>query len=283
MIRILLIMLLLAGTARAQAVPAEVYVPAGGEGPFPVAVIGHAYMTDAVRYAWLGEALAAAGWIVSVPTTRMSWLVDPDAFAADLAGARDDLLAAGADPSSPLFGQVGGRAVVLGHSLGGSAAVRAAAAGGFDALVTMAVLNDGDRPTWRVAEGVTVPVLMLAAAGDCVTPAADHELPVWEGLGSADRLGVMLNAGTHCGFAAPDPECLAAEQACGTAPGDGAAQQARAWSLLEPWLRWATAADEASRAALQADLTTAGDLQWRGGEQVPARGAGWGGLRGLYR
>jgi alpha-beta hydrolase superfamily lysophospholipase len=280
-----LLLLLVAGArpAAGQAVPAEVYVPASGEGPHPVAVLGHAYMTDAVRYAWLAEALVDAGWIVTVPTTRMSWLVDPDAFAADLAGARDDLAAAGQDPGSALFGRVGDRAVVLGHSLGGSAGVRAAAAGGFAALVTMAVLDDGERPTRRMAEDVTVPVLMLAAAGDCVTPAADHELPVWEALASANKLGVMLAEGTHCGFAAPDDECLAAEQACGTAPRDGQAQQARVLSLLMPWLAVVLDGDETARETLQADLTAATDLQWRGGEQVPARAAGWGGLRGLYR
>ena len=281
----LTICLLLAGCGRAAGadVPYDLAWPATGDGPWPVAVIGHAYLTDAEHYAWLSGALVAAGWVVAVPRTQMTWAADPDSFAADLAAALADVRGLGADPATALHGRLGGQAVAIGHSLGGAAALRAAAAGGFDALVTLAVLDGGSPPTRRKAPQVTVPTLMMAVAGDCVTPVADHELPVWERLGAADRTGILLHAGTHCGFAGPDPDCTGAEAGCGTPAMDASDQQARTAQLLLLWLRAVLAADMGARQALQADLAGATDLDWRGGMGVPAQRGDWGGLRGLYR
>lgn len=282
--RSLTICLLLAVCGRAAAaVPYDLAWPPTGDGPWPVAVIGHAYLTDPEHYAWLADALVAADCVVAVPRTQMTWAADPDSFAADLAAALADVRRLGADPATPLHGRVGGQAVAIGHSLGGAAAVRAAAAGGFDALVTLAVLDGGSPPTRRKAPQVTVPTLMVAVAGDCVTPVADHELPVWERLGAADRTGILLHAGTHCGFAEPDPDCTGAEAACGTPAADAAVQQARTAQLLLPWLRAVLAGDEAARQGLQVELDAATDLDWRGGGGVPSERADWGGLRSLYR
>ncbi len=283
--RLLLTCLLLlpAAAAGAEPVPCDLSWPSAGDGPFPVAVIAHAYLTDAEHYAWLADRLVAAGFVAAVPRTRMGWTADPDLFAADLAAVLAEVRALGADPQSPLHGRVDDRAVVVGHSLGGAAAVRAAAAGGFDALVTLAVLDGGDPPTRRIAPRVTVPTLMFAAAADCVTPVADHELPVWERLGVADRHGIVLHAGTHCGFAGPDPDCTNAEAGCGTPPADGAAQWERVAELLLPWLRAVLDGDEAARRQWSVLVAGATDLDWRGAGAVPAERREWSGVRALYR
>ncbi len=278
-------LLLLAGGHQAAAgpVPADLAWPPGGDGPFPVVVIAHAYLTDAERYSWLVDRLVDDGHVVTVVRTQMTWAADPDSFAADLAAALAEVRGLGANPASVLFGRVGPQAAVVGHSLGGAAAVRAAAAGDFDALVTLAVLDGGKPPTRRLAPAVTVPTLMFAVAGDCVTPVDGHELPVWERLGTTDRTGVVLHRGTHCGFAAPDLDCTGAEAGCGTPAAEAAVQQARTAQLLLPWLQAVLAPDAAARQALEAELAAATDLDWRGGAGVPAARGDWGGLRARWR
>jgi len=280
--RILCIALLAVASAAPAAVPFDLFVPTG-DGICPVAVIGHAYQTDTEHYGWLAGRLAAAGWIVAVPSTQMSWSADPDTLADDMLAVTDQLRAAAGRPTSTLYGRVGDRFVAIGHSLGGAAAVRAAAAGGFDGLVTMAVLEGGRLPTSKIAREVTVPTLMLAAAPDCVTPLPIHEFPVWEKLGSTARIGVVLAEGSHCGFAGPDPECLGAEIACGSAPTDSARQRDQVAGILLPWLAAFLEGDPGTDQALAAALASIPDAQVRGDTPVPTARKTWGGLRALYR
>jgi dienelactone hydrolase len=251
--------------------------PAGG-----VVIVGHAYLTEPDRYASLAAELAAAGFVAAVPGTELTLLADQRVFAADLRFALAELRAQGADPASPLYGRVGTGAAVLGHSLGGAAALRAATRTDFDVLVTFAILNATAAPVDQLADRVVVPTLMIAALADCVTPPPLHELAVWENLGASDRTGLDLVEGSHCGFAAPDPECLGAEGACAAAPGIMEAQAERVAALVVPWLRSRLSGDAAAGLAF-ADLVAADPLVRVRGGSVPSNAHGWGDLRARFR
>lgn len=257
-----------------------VYDPAAPPGP--VVVLGHAYLTEPRRYDGLAARLAGAGCVVATPGTEMTLLADQRVFAEDLRFALAEVRRLGALTGSPLAGRVTGAAAVAGHSLGGAAALRAATRGDFDALVTLAVLNEATAPVAQLADRVAVPTLMIAALADCVTPRAEHESPVWENLGVADRAGLDLAEGSHCGFAAPDPECLGAEGACAATPEVMTMQRARVGELVAAWLRSRLLGDAGATQRLARLVAADAAVAARSGT-APAASASWGGIRARYR
>lgn len=104
-----------------EVVRTDLYVPTSGEwpasGPFRVAVLAQGGNVAAERYAWIGEFLARRGVISIVPhfQGRLAFFSQ-----GDVADVLETVRAEADDPGDLLHGRIArGRAVSIGHSLGG--------------------------------------------------------------------------------------------------------------------------------------------------------------------
>ena len=197
----------------ARHVAAAAIGPAEPVGPCPLLVLGHATMTPWTHYRYLAEPLAAAGWLVLLPDTENGLVADQAALAADMLLLADLARERPGDLPADLPA-VAGPWALLGHSLGGGAAVLAAANGDPAALVALAP-QERARPSMLARAGdVTAPALVVSGELDCITPPDAHHAPLHEALGAAPRAHAVLTGGGHCAFATPCEPCTGAESGC---------------------------------------------------------------------
>ena len=245
-----------------RAVPCDLYYPALGAGAgqpvadpppegFAAVAFGHGYQITAGNYAWIAQRLAALGCVVAAPRTAGELFPDHAAFGLDLAFVARALRDAGQDAGSAFFGRMGPRTLVMGHSMGGGSSFLAAA--GDPSLTAVANLAAAEtNPSAIAACGqIDRPALLFAGTSDCVTPPADHQLPMYEAL-TGWRTLVTLTGASHCQFNSYSFLCALGESC---SPGiSREVQQDRVWLLLRPWARSVLFLDAAAAQEFQALL-----------------------------
>jgi pimeloyl-ACP methyl ester carboxylesterase len=206
---------------------------------------GHGYLSPVEPYESTLEHLASWGLTVVAPRSGSELFPSHERFAGDLVAALDAVAdAAEADDWAGLPVDPGAR-TVGGHSMGGGAAVLAAA---MDPSVrTVATLTAADtRPSAVDAAGeVVVPLLLLAGSEDRITPVDDHQRPIFEAAAGPAQLRV-IEGGGHCGFL--DQADLIG-LVCGRSTLDSETQRTYGQAVLSAWLR-GTVMDDAAAAAL---------------------------------
>jgi len=174
-------------------------------GPWPLLVFGHGTgAAPAVYEAWLAL-LASWGLVVVSPQTALEGPLDP--LAADLGAALDAALLASGASTGPLAGLVDGERLALaGHSLGGGAAVVAAAARpDLDAVVALSPWDAPPElaavPPSVAAASLQAPLLVVVGSEDTITPPADDAGPIYEAAQSVARLRelVVVPGAGHAG------------------------------------------------------------------------------------
>ncbi len=227
-------------------VPVDLYYPATASGPnqppatpppsgFPAIAFGHGFLMPANVYAWLGERLAADGFVVAMPRTGGEIFPSHATFALDLAFVCRHLRALGDDASSPFHGRMSDLAAA-----------------------------ETNPSAIAVCPLISAPALLFAGQNDCVTPPPDHQIPMYDALASTWRTLITLDGASHCQFAAYNLACDLGE-AC-TPDITREAQQDLTWLLLRPWLRAVLRDDAAARQEFQALLeTTPGVTYAQGG------------------
>lgn len=177
---------------------------------FPVLAVGHGFTIPADRYRFLADGLVPTGVILVLPTTEAGLSPSHAAFGADLAFVTRAL---GTDAgftaaAGPLRG-------VVGHSMGGGAAVLAAANDpGLGLLVGMAPAETNPSAV-AAAASVNVPTLVLTGSRDCVTPFATHAGPILAALAATEVRHVEIAGGSHCQFSDGYFTCSIGEGSCG--------------------------------------------------------------------
>ncbi len=181
----------------------QIYYPVDGDEvrikgreAFPLLVFGHGWLLPVSTYATLRDELVSQGWIVAFPTTEGSLFPDHQDFALDLNCVAQSVLAESFQPGSELYGIVMQFSVLAGHSMGGGAAVLAAADTEADALLTLAAAET-DPSAIAAAQQVPVPSLTLAGESDSITPPAQHQLPIFENLASGFKSYISFNGVGH--------------------------------------------------------------------------------------
>lgn len=209
--------------ARDRDIPCQVYYPAMApgagqpvaEGTFPTLVFGHGFMMATSAYDYLGQHYAAQGYIVVLPSTEGSLLPNHGRFGADLAFLPGAMHALGAGGNSILSGHVAPASALMGHSMGGGAAILGAAGNsGIQAVLVLAPAETNPSAVAAAAQ-ITAPTLIIAANGDCVTPIAQHAQPMYDATGSDCKAFVDILGGGHCYFADPSTTCSLGELTCG--------------------------------------------------------------------
>ncbi|MBD3223008.1 hypothetical protein GF314_17400 [bacterium] len=239
-----------------RTVPVTAIGPAVASGPCPVLALGHATMTPWTEYRALAGPLAEAGWLVLLPDTENGMQADQGELADDLLLA----VAAVQDGEAALpvgMPEAGPDWALAGHSLGGGAAIVAAARRTPDAVVALAP-QERARPSMIAHAGaVAAPVLVISGELDCITPPGSHHWPLHEALAATPRAMVTLHGAGHCYFAAPCEPCVGAESGCPPEVGPDAHRE-RTLALMQPWLAWHVRGDAGAHAA----FLEAADAPW---------------------
>ncbi len=231
---------------------ARLYVPlpgadgADGVAAAPIVAFGHGFLTPVERYESTLQHLASWGLTVIAPRSGGGPFPDHRHFADDLGAALEWLAGVPASepdwPGLPIAGEARG---VSGHSMGGGAAVLAAAADPrIRSLATLAAAET--RPSAiDTATRLAVPALFIAASDDAITPVAAHQRPMYAAASGAPAQLRTIEGGSHCGFL---DEPILPGLVCDRATIAEADQLALSRSLLVAWFRSTLAEDERMRA-----------------------------------
>ncbi len=211
----------------------NVPVSAPPAGRFPVVSFGHGFRIGSNLYSFV-RSIALDGYLVALPATEGGLLPSHANFGEDLAFLVNKLKAEGANPASFLFGAVGSRGAVGGHSMGGGATFLGASADtGVDAVFNFAAANTNPSSI-TAAASVTVPTLVIAAKGDCVAAPASNQIPMYDASAAACRAYVELDGASHCQFNDYNLTCDLGEFC--SASISRASQLQLVTSILVPWL-----------------------------------------------
>jgi dienelactone hydrolase len=223
--------------------------PGTSEPPSAVVAFGHGYQVRVDDYESTMAHLASWGTVVIAPRSAGELFPDHAAFADDLLSSLDWVVAA-AGPESTDWpgGPVDPEALGLsGHSMGGGAALLAAAREPAVRAVATLAAAETDPSAIKAAGAIAAPVLFVAASDDAITPLAEHQRPMFEAkaVGPA-QLRTIVGA-SHCGFL--DRETLLLSLVCDDAAIGPDEQRRVTRAVLAAWLRHELVGD-ASAAAL---------------------------------
>lgn len=241
-------------------VQTEIYYPADAAGDnvpvaagaYPVVTFGHGFLMAWSAYQYLWTSLVPQGYILAFARTETGAFPNHEQFGRDLAFLVDQLRAEGTNPSSPFHQHVAPTACVMGHSMGGGASVLAASYNaGITALANLAAAETSPSAI-GAASGVTIPSLMFAGTKDCVTPPAQHQIPIYNALDSDCKALVTIAGGSHCQFAESGTLCEFGESCSAEITRER--QHALVVALLTPWLAWTLKADPAGLQQFEALL-----------------------------
>jgi len=246
-------------------VQTEIYYPAAAEGDdqpiaagsFPVVAFGHGFVMSASAYANVWSALVPQGYIVCLPTTEGSFAPSHESFGQDLAFLVGALQEAGNTAGSFWENRVGPRAALMGHSMGGGAALLGTPLQ--PAVTVTAVFAPAETTPSAVAACAQIekPVLIFTGSQDCITPTANHAAPMYAALDAACKVHVDLDGGNHCYFADFNFNCNFGEATTGCQPGISREQQhERVLAVLLPWFDFYLKEETGEWPVFQNALTT---------------------------
>jgi dienelactone hydrolase len=216
---------------------------AASDEPAPIVAFGHGYQTSVELYAETLDHLASWGMVVIAPRSGGELFPSHQAFADDLRFALEWVASEASGGSDWPAGPVDPAArAVAGHSMGGGAAVLAAADDPTIRAVATLAAAETDPSAIEAASRLAVPSLFVAAGDDAVTPVAEHQRPMFEATRTGRAQLRTIVGGGHCGFL--DTETLLLRLVCGEAAIERGEQVATTRAVLTAWLLHELTADE---------------------------------------
>ena len=179
--------------------PARLSYPTRG-GNYPALAFGHGYLARASWYASTLDALAQTGIVMIAPDSETGAGADPSRFADDLNRSLAWLASESrAEGTAVPRGKVdGSRTAVAGHSMGGGAALLAAARSRtVDTVATLAA-GEPSPPAASAARWLRVASLFVVGSDDRTVPAADTAMRFRRA--PPPSLFASITGGSHCGF-----------------------------------------------------------------------------------
>jgi pimeloyl-ACP methyl ester carboxylesterase len=204
-------------------IPVEVYYPSmttGEEvpvapGQFPVLSFGHGFVMDVGSYTNFSDFLVPEGYIFVLSNTETGFSPNHEDFGLDLSFILHAFELENNDPGSLFFGTIPGTNAVMGHSMGGGASLLAAASDTIVKAVANFAAANTTPSAISAAADINVPALLFSGSGDCVTPPAQQQGPMYDSLASSCKTWIDITGGGHCYFANDNFLCTFGENACG--------------------------------------------------------------------
>ncbi len=228
-------------------ITSEIYYPANvagnnvalAAGQFPVLVFGHGFVMSWSSYDNLWNGIVPNGFIMVFPTTETSFAPSHLDFGKDLAFLIGAMKNESLNSASPFYNSVAPTSAVMGHSMGGGAAFLAIQ---FDptitAIATLAAAVTNPSST-TASSSITIPGLVISGGNDCVAPAPQNQLLMYDSLASSCKSFVSIDGGSHCQFANYNFFCSTGEATCSPQPTISAsAQNTTTLDALIPWLNF---------------------------------------------
>lgn len=237
------------GGGAGRQIQAEIYYPAAaaGEnvavanGTWPLIVFGHGFAMNWDAYSNIWNQLVPLGYVMAFPRTESGLFPAPSHgdFGQDIALIAQKMSDAGQNSSSIFYTKLSDYACAMGHSMGGGAAVLAAAQSSiFDCYLGLAPAETNPSAI-AAAASLQIPSLILSGSNDGVTPPAQHHLPIYDAIPHECKSFANLIGGGHCYFANSNFNCDFGESTTSTGISlTRAAQQSLMFQQLNSWLSY---------------------------------------------
>jgi hypothetical protein len=181
------------------------------------------------------------GYIIAFPRTESGLFPSPSHgdFGQDIALIGQKLTDAGQNSTSIFYSKISAYACAMGHSMGGGAAVLAAAQSAlFDAYLGLAPAETNPSAI-AAAANLQIPSLILSGSNDGVTPPSQHHLPIFNAIAHECKSFANLIGGGHCYFANTNFNCDFGESTSSTGISlTRAEQQSLMYQQIIPWLSY---------------------------------------------
>lgn len=233
-----------------RSIATDIYYPANTSGSnvpvagnagekFPVLVFGHGFVMVTSAYANIWNAVVPQGYIVVLPNTESGFSPSHTEFSKDIAFLVSAMQSEGQNNSSAFFDKVDSTSCVMGHSMGGGSSFLSVQYNSSITAIANLAAAETNPSAIAACANITIPALVIAGGNDCITPPANHQLPMYNALSSACKTYVSITGGSHCQMAESNFNCNFGELTCTPAPSITRAQQhAIINSLLIPWLNY---------------------------------------------
>jgi predicted dienelactone hydrolase len=233
-----------------RSIPTDIYYPAtqagtnttvaGANGTgFPLISFGHGFVMVVDAYANIWNMLVPEGYIVALPKTEGSFSPSHADFGKDLAYVIQSMYQQNTLSTSIFFNKVSPMNGVMGHSMGGGAAHLAASGSTIIKAIATLAAAETNPSAISAASNINMPTLVLAASNDCVTPPANHQLPMYTATKSSCKTYLSITGGSHCYMANDNFNCNFGEGTCSPAPIISRAEQHNLLKkFLLPWLNY---------------------------------------------
>jgi predicted dienelactone hydrolase len=188
------------------------YPRESSEGPFPLIVYSHGFMSSVAEATYLVNFLVPKGYVVAAVNYPLSngsapggpTVLDVINQPGDLSYLIDDMLARNLDQSDSLYGLIDpSQVAAVGLSLGGLTTKLAAYHRDMRDPRLQAAVSIAGPSSFLLREffqTTGLPFMMVAGSDDAVVPYAANALPILDKIDNA--LLVTLEAASHTGFAA---------------------------------------------------------------------------------
>jgi predicted dienelactone hydrolase len=255
-------------------IPVSVWYPSGDGGPtktragaknrFPVVLFGHGFKLSEKSYQNIVDLLVPEGFIVAFPLKERGFHPSHKDFAEDIGFVMRQFRQWDQDSTSMFYGRISPLNCAMGHSMGGGAAVLAASMEpGITSLAVLAPYNTTPSAT-EAARKLKIPALVIAGSLDCVTPPAEHQIPIYEALAPNDKTYLSIIGGSHCGMTSAGLLCHLAERSC--RPHNvlsSREQQIILGRYLLSWLKSRVLGDQKESLSMEKLLSEETQVTWR--------------------
>ena len=236
---------------------------------FPVVVMGHGFVMGKEAYQNFYNELVPKGYIVVFVSTEGSVFSNHDAYSKDLAFMVGAIQAENNKTTSILYGIVANKTALLGHSMGGGAAVVAASLTNVETVVAFAPAKLRFN-TLIPASKVKTEAIVFSGSRDGVASPIDNHIPIYENLGSACKYFISITGGAHCYFANPNSACDFGEStASSNIQVTRAQQQLITFRFLDSWLDYKLKGNLNSKQIFVNDLSSSQDITYRNDCNTP--------------